>query len=280
MWCSSAQAKVWQFPHHMFLMNNIHFFENIQVEVFEFNGQILFNPKHVAECLDIKNINENLRSFNEKQVIKLNNSKISTADFRKLHNTGENFLTESGVYKIIFQSRKSEAEKFQNWVTDEVLPSIRKHGAYMTDDTLEKALTSPDFLISLATKLKEEQQKRIEAENQLQIQKPKVIFADAVSASNTSILVGDLAKILKQNNINVGANRLFECLRVNGYLIKRNGADYNMPTQKSMELKLFEIKETSVTHASGHIIINKTPKVTGVGQQYFINKFLSGAIVI
>ena len=150
----------------------------------------------------------------------------------------------------------------------------------MTDDTLEKPLTSPDFLISLATKLKEEQQKRIEAENQLQIQKPKVIFADAVSASNTSILVGDLAKILKQNNINVGANRLFECLRVNGYLIKRNGADYNMPTQKSMELKLFEIKETSVTHASGHIIINKTPKVTGVGQQYFINKFLSGAIVI
>ncbi|WP_252254512.1 ORF6C domain-containing protein [Clostridium sp. ZBS12] len=111
-------------------MNNLMIFENKPVEVFEWNGKILFNPKNVAECLDIKNVNENLRSFNENQVIKLTNSKISNTDFRKLHNTGENFLTESGVYKLIFKSKKAEAEKFQDWVTDKVLPSIRKTGAY------------------------------------------------------------------------------------------------------------------------------------------------------
>ncbi|MCC0633856.1 MULTISPECIES: BRO family protein [unclassified Clostridioides] len=112
------------------MSNNLMVFEGKEVEVFEFEGQILFNPKHVAECLDIKNVNENLRNMNNKQVIKLTNSKISSTDFRKLHNTGENFLTESGVYKLIFKSRKEEAERFQDWVTDEVLPSIRKTGAY------------------------------------------------------------------------------------------------------------------------------------------------------
>ncbi|HFL2421795.1 TPA: Bro-N domain-containing protein [Clostridioides difficile] len=112
------------------MSNNLMVFEGKEVEVFEFEGQILFNPKHVAECLDIKNVNENLRNMNNKQVIKLINSKISSTDFRKLHNTGENFLTESGVYKLIFKSRKEEAERFQDWVTDEVLPSIRKTGTY------------------------------------------------------------------------------------------------------------------------------------------------------
>ncbi|EGT3800247.1 BRO family protein [Clostridioides difficile] len=114
------------------MSNNLMVFEGKEVEVFEFEGQILFNPKHVAECLDIKNVNENLRNMNNKQVIKLTNSKISSTDFRKLHNTGENFLTESGVYKLIFKSRKEEAERFQDWVTDEVLPSIRKTGTYST----------------------------------------------------------------------------------------------------------------------------------------------------
>lgn len=112
------------------MSNNLMVFEGKEVEVFEFEGQILFNPRHVAECLDIKNVNENLRNMNNKQVIKLTNSKISSTDFRKLHNTGENFLTESGVYKLIFKSRKEEAERFQDWVTDEVLPSIRKTGTY------------------------------------------------------------------------------------------------------------------------------------------------------
>lgn len=116
--------------------NNLMVFEGHNVEVFEWEGKVLFNPKHVAECLDIKNVNDNIRKMNEKQVIKLTNSKIGETDFRKLHNTGENFLTESGVYKLIFKSHKEEAEKFQDWVTDEVLPTIRKTGGYVNNDEL------------------------------------------------------------------------------------------------------------------------------------------------
>lgn len=184
------------------------------------------------------------------------------------------FITEGNVYRLITHSKLPNAERFETWVFDEVLPTIRKHGAYMTDNTLEKALTSPDFLIQLATNLKEEQAKRKALESRIEADKPKVIFADAVSASYTSILVGDLAKLLKQNGVKIGANRLFQWLRNNGYLISRKGTDWNMPTQKSMELGLFEVKETAVTHADGHSTVNRTPKVTGKGQQYFVNKFL------
>ncbi|MDU3406655.1 phage antirepressor KilAC domain-containing protein [Clostridium sp.] len=255
-------------------MNNLMKFEDRNVEVFEFNGQVLFNPYHVAECLDITDVKSSIRNFNEKQVIKLTNSKMHDMHFRKLHNTGENFLTESGVYKLIFKSKKKEAEKFQDWVTDEVLPSIRRHGAYMNDDTLEKALTSPDFLIQLATNLKEEKEKRKLLEEEIKTNAPKVIFADAVSTSHTSILVGELAKLLKQNGVDTGQNKLFIWLRENGYLIKRKGSDYNMPTQRAMEKELFEIKETPIIHSDGHITVSKTTKVTGKGQQYFINKFI------
>lgn len=256
-------------------MNNLMIFENKPVEVFELNGQVLFNPKHVAECLDITDVNSSIRNFNSNQVLKLKNSDMHNIHIRKLNNAGENFLTESGVYKLIFKSKKKEAEKFQDWVTDEVLPQIRKHGAYMTENTLEKALTSPDFLIQLATNLKEEQTKRRLLEEEKKLNAPKILFADAVSTSHTSILVGELAKLLKQNGIDTGQKRLFSWLRENGYLIKRKGTDYNMPTQKAMDQGLFEIKETSINHSDGHISISKTPKVTGKGQQYFINKFLN-----
>lgn len=184
-------------------------------------------------------------------------------------------INESGLYSLILSSKLPNAKKFKHWVTAEVLPSIRKHGAYMTDSTLEQALTSPDFLIKLATELKTEKEKRQALEVQAEENKPKVLFADAVSVSQTSILVGDLAKIIKQNGVNIGANRLFAWLRDNGYLIKRKGNDYNMPTQYSMELQLFEVKETVITHSDGHTSISKTPKVTGKGQQYFVNKFLA-----
>ena len=185
------------------------------------------------------------------------------------------FIPEGDLYRLIAHSKLPSAEQFESWVFDEVLPSIRQHGAYMTEDTLEKALTSPDFLIKLATNLKEEQEARRKAELRIEQDKPKVIFADAVSASKTSILIGELAKILKQNGVNTGEKRLFEQLRNDGYLIKRKGTDYNSPTQKAMELGLFEVKETCITHADGHTTVNKTTKVTGRGQQYFINKFLN-----
>lgn len=172
---------------------------------------------------------------------------------------------EGEVYRLTMKSKLPNAEKFQDWVCNEVLPSIRKHGAYMTDNVLEQAISNPDFMIGLLQNLKEEQKKRIEAEAKIEVDKPKVLFSEAVTTSKTSILIGDLAKIIKQNGVEMGQNRMFSWLRDNGYLIKRKGSDFNMPTQKSMEMKLFEIKETAITHSDGHITINKTPKVTGAG---------------
>lgn len=187
------------------------------------------------------------------------------------------FIPENIFYRLAMKAKNEAAENFQAKVADEIIPSIRRNGAYMTEDTLEKVLTSPDFLIQLATKLKEEQERSnvLKAENDRM--KPKEIFADAVSASHTSILIGDLAKLIKQNGVEIGQKRLFAWMRENGYLIKRKGADWNMPTQRSMELGLFEVKESTVNNPDGSVRINKTTKVTGKGQQYFINKFLGVA---
>ena len=187
-------------------------------------------------------------------------------------------INESGLYSLVLSSKLPGAKKFKRWVTSEVLPSIRKHGAYMTAETIEKVLLNPDTIIKLATDLKEEQQKRKLLEAKVEEDKPKVLFAEAVSTAKTSILVGELAKLLKQNGVDIGQNRLFQWMRQNGYLVRRQGNDFNMPTQKSMDMGLFEIKETAVTHADGHVHVSKTPKVTGRGQQYFVNKFLSEAV--
>lgn len=200
----------------------------------------------------------------------------STTPFQgTAYETRATIINESGLYSLILSSKLPNAKKFKRWVTNEVLPSIRKHGAYMTDQTLEQALTSPDFLIQLATQLKEEKEQRKQLEVKVEHDRPKVLFAESVSASKTSILVGELAKILKQNGVDTGQTRLFAWMRENGYLIKRRGNDYNMPTQRAMEMKLFEVKETSVTHSDGHISVNKTPKVTGKGQVYFVNKIMN-----
>ena len=184
---------------------------------------------------------------------------------------------ESEVYRLTMKSKLPNAEKFQDWVCDEVLPSIRKHGAYMTQETLEKALTSPDFLIRLATNLKEEKQKRIEAEQKAELAEqtiksnaPKVLFADAVSTSQRSCLVAELAKILQQNGVNIGQNRLFAWMRENGYLCSK-GQYYNQPTQKAMDLGLFELKQTTINKSDGSILVSTTTKVTGKGQVYFVN---------
>ena len=179
-------------------------------------------------------------------------------------------INESGLYSLILSSKLPNAKKFKRWVTSEVLPTIRKHGMYATEELLD----NPDVAIAAFTALKAEREKRKLLEAQIEADKPKVIFAEAVDASQTSILVGDLAKLLKQNGVNTGQKRLFEWLRTNGYLISRKGNDYNSPTQKSMELGLFEIKERTINNPDGSIRITKTPKVTGKGQVYFINKFL------
>lgn len=187
-------------------------------------------------------------------------------------------VSESGLYSAILRSRVPGAAEFKRWVTHEVIPSIRKRGVYATEDMTERMLADPDVMIRALTELKAERAKRAELEAQAETDRPKVLFADAVSTAHTSVLVGDLAKILKGNGVDIGANRLFKILRDKGYLIRRQGTDWNMPTQRSMDLGLFKVKETSVVHSDGHTTINKTPKVTGKGQTYFVNRFLSGRI--
>lgn len=184
-------------------------------------------------------------------------------------------INESGLYSLVLSSKLPTAKKFKRWVTNEVIPSIRKHGAYMTPETLEAAILNPDTMIKLCTALKDEQEKRKALEQQIESQKPAVLFTGAVETSKTSILIGELAKMLKQNGVNIGQNRLFAWMREKGYLIKRKGTDYNMPTQRSMDMGLFEIKETAINNPDGSIKISKTPKVTGKSQVYFINLFLN-----
>lgn len=200
---------------------------------------------------------------------------------RTLYVSGQNremwFLTEDGLYEVLMQSRKPIAKQFKKEVKH-ILKNIRKHGGHLTDQTIEQALLNPDVLIQLANNIKSEQEKRLAAEqavyeaNQIiEQQKPKVLFAESVSASETSILVREFSKILKQNNIDFGEKRLFHWLRENGYLIKRPGSDYNSPTQRSMDMKLFEVKETPINRSEG-ISIMRTSKITGKGQLYFLEK--------
>lgn len=179
-------------------------------------------------------------------------------------------INESGLYALIFGSKLDSAKRFKHWVTSEVLPSIRKHGMYAVDELVN----NPELLIKVATELKEEREKnkRLEADNERM--KPKEIFADAVATSRQSILIGQLAKLICQNGHEIGQQRLFRWMRENGYLMK-HGSNYNMPMQRYVEQGLFEIKESSVTNPDGSVRLTRTTKVTGKGQQYFINKFLA-----
>ena len=188
----------------------------------------------------------------------------------------EVFIPENIFYRLAMKAKNETAERFQAMVADEIIPSIRKRGMYATADTVEMMLSDPDTAIRLLNQIKEERAKRVALEARIEEDRPLITFANSVSASQTSILVGKLAKILRQNGVSIGQNRLFGWMRDHGYLIKRDGADKNMPTQKSMDMGLFEIKETAISHADGHVTIQKTPKVTGKGQIYFINKFVGG----
>lgn len=253
-------------------MNEIKIFRNEEfgiIRTVTINNEPYFVGKDVATVLGYSNPQKAIRDHVDEEDKTVNDSFT-------VNGTKGVLINESGLYSLVLSSKLPNAKKFKRWITSEVLPSIRKHGAYMTNDVLEKALTSPDFLIQLATKLKDEQEKnkKLAAENE--VMKPKALFADCVSASKSTILIGELAKIIKANGVDIGQNRLFAWLRDNGYLIRRKGMDYNMPTQKSMELGLFKIKETTINKPDGSIAITKTVKVTGKGQAYFINKFIKG----
>lgn len=239
------------------------------IRTIEKDGEPWFVGKDVAAILGYGDTDQALRKHIDDE------DKLT----RRFDGSGQNrqmtIINESGLYSLVLSSKLPTAKKFKRWVTNEVIPSIRKHGAYMTPDKLEEVLLKPDTLIQLAQNLKAEQEKRRALEVKMEEQKPKVLFAESVEAAKTSILIGELAKLLKQNGINIGQNRLFEWLRNNGYLIRRQGSDYNMPTQRAMEMGLFEIKETTINNPDGSIKISKTPKVTGKGQVYFINLFLN-----
>lgn len=191
-----------------------------------------------------------------------------------------NMIPEGDIYRLIVkaadQSRspeiKAKAERFETWIFDDVLPTIRKHGAYMTPETIEKTLNDPDFIIGLATRLKQANEQNSQLQNKIELDRPKVLFAESLEISQDSILVADLSKILRQNGIMMGERRLFQWLRENGYLIK-SGTEYNMPTQRSMEMKLFEIRVSTRQGSDGTPRMQRTPKVTGKGQIYFLNKF-------
>ena len=245
-------------------MNELQLFNNPEfgaIRAIEVNGEPCFVGRDVAQALGYKEPTKAAREKVDPEDRGV--SKIDTP-------SGEQEMTiinESGLYSLVLSSKLPGAKKFKRWVTAEVLPTIRKTGGYQLPKDYPSALRA----------LADATEKLLAVETENEANKPKVLFADAVSTAKTSILVGELAKLLKQNGIDIGQNRLFGWLRENGFLIRRNGTDFNMPTQKSMDLGLFEIKETVVSHADGHTSVNKPPKVTGKGQQYFVQRFLGSA---
>lgn len=248
-------------------MNGIKVFHNSEfgnIRVIKKENESWFIGKDVARVLGYSNIRDALSKHVEEE-----DKGVARCDTLGGMQSMV-IINESGLYSLILSSKLPSAKRFKHWVTAEVLPVIRKTGGYLGDT---KGLSDMEIL-SRAVLIS---QKTIEAQNnQLEQQAPKVLFADSVSASHTAILIGELAKLLYQNGINIGQNRLFSWMRENGYLINRQGTDYNMPTQRAMELKLFIIKETVINHSDGHTSVSRTSKVTGKGQVYFINKFLNG----
>lgn len=244
-------------------MNDLQLFNNPEfgaVRAVEVDGEPWFVGKDVAQALGYNDTDQALRKHVDDE------DKLTRRFDWSGQGRSMTTINESGLYSLVLSSKLPGAKKFKRWVTAEVLPTIRKTGGYQLPKDYPSALRA----------LADATEKLLAVETENEANRPKVLFADAVSTAKTSILVGELAKLLKQNGVDIGQNRLFGWLRENGFLIRRNGTDFNMPTQKSMDLGLFEIKETVVSHADGHTSVNKTPKVTGKGQQYFVQRFLGG----
>ena len=249
-------------------MSEVQIFQNQQfgeVRTIEENGEILFCGSDVAKALGYAKpqnaISTHCKGALKRGILTVGGQQEMT------------FIPESDLYRLVFSSKLPTAEKFTDWVTKDILPTIRKHGMYATPEMAERMLNDPDVMIRVLQELKTEREQRKTLEQKVEQDKPKVLFSDAVSTAHNSILIGDLAKLIRQNGVEVGQKRLFEMLRQDGYLISR-GASRNMPSQRSMEMGLMEIKESTVASPDGHIRVTKTTKITGKGQVYFINKYL------
>lgn len=252
-------------------MINIFKKDGFQLRTISDNGEIWFVAKDIMNALEYSETSTPAQVMQFVPLFWKGIKRIDTV------NRGEQkmlCLSEQGLYFFLGRSDKKKALPYQIWIAGEVVPSIRKHGAYLTPQTQEELIQNPDFIIRLAQELKAERIKVKALQEQSEKDRPKVIFAEAVDASNSSILIGNLAKLLRQNGINIGQNRLFTWLRNNGYLCKCKGERWNMPTQASIEKGLFEVKETVINNPDGTTKITHTTKVTGKGQIYFMNIFL------
>lgn len=244
-------------------MNDIQKFTNDEfgtIRIADNNGEPWFVAKDVCDALGIatNHLRERNRGLDDDEVVSLPNWEGK--------GSAPLIVSEPGFYKLVMKSRKPEAKAFQRWVTHEVLPSIRKQGGYMT----ARADETPEQIMARALMLAKDTMDRQQRE--IAELRPKALFADAVAASDGTCLIGELAKMMRQNGVHVGQNRLFEWLRRDGFLGK-TGSNYNVPTQMAMERGLFRIKETAVTHSDGHVTVNRTPKATGRGQRYFIDRY-------
>ena len=236
-------------------------FNNQPVRTVQLNNQPYWVLKDVCDVLELSNPTVVANRLEDDERAKFNLGRQGEATV----------ITESGLYAVILRSDKPNAKEFRKWVTSEVLPAIRKNGVYLTDEKAYDITHNPQSLADLLLQAGEQLKQK---EIIIQEMKPKALFADAVASSKTSILIGQLAKILTQNGYQIGQNRLFEKLRNEGFLSSRKGADWNMPQQRYVEQGIFEIKESTHIDGNGVNITTKTVKVTGKGQQYFINKFL------
>lgn len=254
-------------------MNELQVFQNSKfgdLEILTIEGKEWFPAIQVAEILGYSNPRDAVERHTKKRGVVKHDviDKLGRKQNKK-------FIDEGNLYRLITRSKLPQADEFEEWVFEDVLPSIRKHGIYATDNVIENTLNNPDYIINILTEYKKEKEHNLALKQQVKENKPKVLFADSVAGSDNSILVGELAKLLKQNGVDVGQNRLFKWLRNNGYLIKKSGESYNLPTQKSMDLEILDIKKRVINNPDGSSKITRTPKVTGKGQQYFINKFLA-----
>ena len=246
-------------------MNDIKIFTNEQfgqLRIIDQEGEPWFVATDVCKILDLSNPTVAVERLDEDERSKFNLGRqgFGTA------------VNESGLYSLVLGSRKPEAKQFKRWITHEVIPTIRKHGMYATAETLDKMLRDPESMIKILQTLKEEREARIAAEQTNLLNAPKVLFADSVAQADNEILIGELAKLLRQNGYETGQNRLFNQLRQDGFIMKGS----TRPTQKAMEMGLFRVIERSITQPDGVTRITLTTKVTGKGQIYFVNRYVKG----